>query len=582
VAKTPRRAQRPAATTETVATPTPTWLKPWMVLVLALVILAPFVTRAMTIDDPLFVWTAQHLQQHPTDPFGFETNWFGVPQSMLINVQNPPLTSYWLALAGLVSWDDVWLHVSLLPFALLAVWGVIRLAGLLGADPFWAALLTVGSVAFLISATNVMCDVMLVALMVWAIVLWVEGLNRSNVWILLAAAVVAALAAFSKYFGISLIPLLAAYTLIRQKRVTWALAPLAVTVALLAGWHFWTVSLYGVSHVLGAAKYAKEFGNQHLDGARYYAAVTFLGGCIVWPLVIGLWRARLEWIGYAVAAGLGAAILHSLRSGPNMTPVPGSSIALAGVFFAAGVAVFALTAAYQWKNRRRPEAWLLGLWIWGTIVFLAIVNWTVAARNLLPMIPALAILVAMRPARDEASGGRKYSAAQEQKPLPLAPFAVASALGLAVGVVAMWADADWAGGVRRTAGELAAKYQAEGKQVYFQGHWGFQYYMERAGAKAQDFRNPVPGASTIVVVPANNTNIEPRAIPGWQLLDVRKETAGGGLYVNDPVSSAGFYCHIMGLLPLALAVETPDQYYILQPPREWFQPPDGGQAAPLR
>jgi hypothetical protein len=80
---------------------TPAWLKPWMVLVATLVILAPFVTRAMTMDDPLFIWTAQHLQQHPTDPFGFSVNWFGVPQSMLLNVQNPPLASYWLALAGL-------------------------------------------------------------------------------------------------------------------------------------------------------------------------------------------------------------------------------------------------------------------------------------------------------------------------------------------------------------------------------------------------------------------------------------------------------------------------------------------------
>lgn len=494
-----------------------------MVLVATLVILAPFVTRARTMDDPLFIWTAQHLQQHPTDPFGFSVNWFGVPQSMLLNVQNPPLASYWLALAGLVSWADTWLHASMLPFALLAVWGVSRLAGLVRADPFWAPLLTLSSAAFLISATNVMCDVMLVAMMVWAIVLWVEGLNRNSVWILLAGAIVAALAAWSKYFGISLIPLLAVYTIIRQRRVTWTLAPLMVTVA---------------------------------------------------PLVIGLWRGRLaEWIVYAAAAGIGGYTFDylNLKSGIRLASVPVSSVALASVFFAAGISLFLLTLSYQWKNRRRPEAWLLGLWIWGTIIFMAFINWTVAARNLLPMVPALAVVVTMRPGQNESSGRYGNSVTPQEKPLPLAPMAIASGVGLLVAITAAWADADWAGGVRETAGELAAKYQAEGKQVAFQGHRGFQYYMERAGAEAQNLHNLAIVPNLVAILPANNTNVDPSVLRGWETVEVRREAAGGGLYVNDVRGSAGFYCHLFGLLPFAMPTGTPDKYSILQPPREWFQ-----------
>ena len=553
---------------------TPAWLKPWMVLVATLVILTPFVTRAMTMDDPLFIWTAQHLQHHPTDPFGFSVNWFGFPESMLVNVQNPPLASYWLALAGVVSWADTWLHASMLPFALLAVWGVSRLARLVGADPFWAPLLTLGSAAFLISATNVMCDVMLVAMMVWAIVLWVEGLNRNSVRILLAGAVVAALAAWSKYFGISLIPLLAVYTIIRQRRVTWTLAPLLVTVALLVGWHFWTVGMYGVSHVFGAAKYATEIGSQQLEGPRYFAAVTFLGGCILWPLVIGLWRGRLpEWIVYAAAAGVGGYMFDylNLKSGIRLASVPVSSVAMASVFFAAGISVFLLTLSYQWKNRRRPEAWLLGLWIWGTIIFMAFINWTVAARNLLPMVPALAVVVTMRPGQNESSGRYGNSVAPQENSLPLAPMAVASGVGLLVAITAAWADADWAGRVRETAGELAAKYQAEGKQVTFQGHWGFQYYMERAGAEAQNLHNLAMIPNLVAILPANNTNVDPGVLTGWETVEVRREAAGGGLYVNDVTGSAGFYCHLFGMLPFAMATGTPDKYSILQPPREWFQ-----------
>ena len=209
-------------------------LRPWLVLVLLAAILLVFINKAMTIDDPLFIWTAQHLQKHPGDPFGFEKQWFAISQSGLEIVQNPPLTSYWLALAGLVTWNEWWLHLAMLPFALLTVWGTIRLARLVGADPFWAALLTVGTAGFLVSSTTVMCDVTMTCGFVWTIVLWLEGMNRRSMGILVAAAVVAGLTMFAKYFGLALVPLLATYTIIRERQPTRSLWPLAVTMAIYA------------------------------------------------------------------------------------------------------------------------------------------------------------------------------------------------------------------------------------------------------------------------------------------------------------------------------------------------------------
>jgi 4-amino-4-deoxy-L-arabinose transferase-like glycosyltransferase len=567
VAKNLRKPGRLVAAEEPVAAATPDWLRPWMVIVLALVILASFLGKSITIDDPLFIWQAKHLQQKPFDPFGFETNWFGASSSMLINVQNPPLTCYWLAMAGLVSWKEVWLHLTMLPFALLVLIGVIRLARQLGADPFWAALLTVGSAGFLVSATNLMCDVMMLCGMVWSIALWVEGLNRNKVWILLATAVLAGLTALTKYFGISLIPLLAVYTIIRQKRATWLLAPLLVTVAILVGWHFWTMRLYNVSHVLGAARYAENIKERFDNGGRYFAAVTFLGGCILWPLVIALWRMRLAGRSFfAIVALLGGHTL-GLLSGQSRFPPPDSSYIFASVFFAAGAAVLWLTAEFHWKYRQRSETWLITLWIWGTIMFAGAVNWTVAARNLLPMIPALALVATMRPyPRGKAGDRREPSHEQQKKALPLVSFAVASALGLAFSVLATWADFDWSNDVRRAAAELADKYEAQGRQVFFQGHWGFQYYMELAGARDQDVNHIVAGPNVVSVLPFNNSNVIPNALNGWQLVDTREERSGGGFYLSDPTSGAGFYSHLLGILPMSFATGTPDRYYVLRPP----------------
>jgi hypothetical protein len=551
--------------------------RPWMVIILALLILIPFLGKSLTIDDPLFVWQAKQLQLKPFDPFGFETNWFGFPKSMLVNVQNPPVTCYWLALAGLVSWKETWLHLSLLPFPLLALWGVIQLARRFGADPFWAALLTLGSVGFLVSATNLMCDTMLTCGIIWSILLWIKGLDRDNIWLLILAALLAGFTALTKYFGVSLIPLLAAYTLIRQKKLTWSLAPLLATVAILLGWHFWTLYKYDVSHLQGAQKYAENFNNAFSDGTRYFSSVTFLGGCILWPLIIMIWRVRSAGRIILAAGGLLGALI-SIQIADNLSvkslgglsvQLPVSTHILAAVFFAAGVAVFWLTAEYHIKNSHSPETWLIALWIWGTLFFMTIVNWTVAARSLLPMIPALAIIAAMPGKSAEKTGSRKSSLpATAKKPLPVTSFITAAILGLALAVLATWGDFDWANSVHRAANELTAKYKAAGKQVYFQGHWGFQYYMELAGATVQDMQHLVTSPNTITIIPSNNSNTYPRNFLNWEAIELREERIKSRIYLTDPKDSAGFYSHIIGILPLAFAAGKPDKYYAMKPPPE--------------
>jgi 4-amino-4-deoxy-L-arabinose transferase-like glycosyltransferase len=561
--KEARRARPREVQSEQKPAPSLKWMRPWMVLILALLILAPFLDKALTIDDPLFVWQARHLQQKPFDPFGFEANWFGVPRSMLVNVQNPPLTCYWLALAGLVSWKEVWLHFAMLPFPLLAIWGVIQLARRLGADPLWAALLTLGSVGFLVSATNLMCDIMLTCGFIWSILLWIKGLDRNNIRILMLAAFLAGLTALTKYFGISLIPLLAAYTIIRQRKVTRSLAPLLATIALLIGWHFWTMHLYDVSHVFGAMKYAENVGKVFSGGTRYFASITFLGGCIFWPLVIMLWRVRSA--GRILIAA--SAILAPLILLQFSDRLPVTTHILAAVFFAAGIAVFWMTGEHHIHNGHSPESWLIGLWIWGTLFFMIIVNWTVAARSLLPMIPALAILATMPGKPVKATTNRKNSLNKPAKQtLPVKSFATAAVLGLALALLATWADFDWANSIRRTAKELTGKYQAAGKQVYFHGHWGFQYYMELAGATIQDIRHIIASPNVVTILPFNNSNIYPDTLAGWQPEEIREERIKSGFYLTDPKDSAGFYSHILGVIPLAYAPGKPDVYFIMKPP----------------
>ena len=108
---------------------------------LTVLLLAPFLSRPLNIDDPLFVWTARHIAAgHPVDFYGFRLNWYGVVSPMAQVMENPPGVAYLLAAVGRVAgWGEVGLHAALLPAAVAAVVGVHRLAAPLCRRP-WAAL----------------------------------------------------------------------------------------------------------------------------------------------------------------------------------------------------------------------------------------------------------------------------------------------------------------------------------------------------------------------------------------------------------------------------------------------------------
>ena len=74
------------------------------------------------------------------------------------------------------------------------------------------------------------------------------------------ASVLVAVSALTKYFGMSLLPLLLVYGLLRERRLgTWALW-LGVPVVALGGYQWLTHAMYGRGLLLDAAAYATRVG----------------------------------------------------------------------------------------------------------------------------------------------------------------------------------------------------------------------------------------------------------------------------------------------------------------------------------
>ena len=431
--------------------PRPSPLAPlsWPVLWLALACvacLAPFLNKAFHIDDTLFVYAAQQIQKNPLDFYGFHVNWYGVSMPMGGDIetprtegvmQNPPLASYYLALAAaLLGWSEPALHLAFLLPAIAVVWGAYRLGQRLCTRPAIAALATLLTPAFLVSSTNVMCDTLTLAFWVWTVVLWESGLRRRQMGWLFLAAVLISLTALSKYIGVALIPLLVAYTFAYQWNAGKSLRafgkkgdcppksrgqppffpnaltdyvtpclPLVLPIFVLFEYQQFTAELYGHGLLSHAVGYAAAIGSP-INGVL--GGLSFLGGSVASVLFFtpALWSRRQLLIGLALVALIVIAVGLVSINGMTMkglsfgwtgdeARVPWLGIVQYAILTTGGLGLAVLTCLDFW-NRRDAGSVLLVLWIGGMFVFATLLNWTLNVRSLLPLLPAAGIVIARR------------------------------------------------------------------------------------------------------------------------------------------------------------------------------------------
>ena len=398
--------------------------------------------------------------------------------------------------------------------------GTLELARRFCRRPMMAVGIALLSPSVWVSSTNVMCDTMMAAFWVWSVVLWLNGVDRNRLGLMAMGATLAALAALTKYFGLGLVPLLAAYALLRTRRLGHWVTALILPVAILGIYQEYTHAMYGRGLLLDAAQYATS--ERPADSPFAWSAVIglcFAGGGMAPVLFIAPWL----WNKKGVATGGGVLVAlagwfvlmapQGLPTGSSALPALGGGVnwplvAQGAVWTATGIGIGILGAG-EVARTRQADVLLLGLWIAGTFVFAAFVNWTVNVRSLLPMAPAVAVIASRRLERLQTAPAAPPSSSLAPA-APLSPglwTALGAAAALAFAVT--WADYTVAGAARSAANRLATHYGTPGKTLWFQGHWGFQFYMQRLGALPMDGENPAIQPGEICVLPLNNTNVHP-------------------------------------------------------------------------
>jgi hypothetical protein len=531
---------------------------PYLSLTFAVIAcLVPFSGRAFHVDDTLFVWAAQQIAKHPLDPYGFEITWDATRTPMSDVTQNPPLASYYLALiARFAGWSERALHLGFLLIALALVLGTYRLATRFTRSPLLAALCALLTPGVMVSAASVMCDTMMLALWVWAALLWIEGLETGKRWLLIVSSVLMGASALTKYFGVSIVLLVLAYSLFRLRRVGFYLVVLLIPVALLPGYEWWTDNLYGHGLLQTAAEFARSqrAGTNGSSLAMLAVGLSFVGGCSLMGLCFGpfVWSRKQIAIGivvggivsWAVVAGwidMGLRVGH----GPDNPWLTGVQLlfCIAGGFSILGLAVKDLA------QKRDAESLFLGLWVGGTFFFAGFVNYAVNARSVLPLIPAAAILVARQLDLAAPLSGRRQML-----------VAIALVVSMMVSFWITYADSELADSARHASALVFEKTHGKGGKLFFEGHWGFQYYMQAGGAEPLDLSNPQATSGDFVVIPHNNIqtrSLEPSMLDSEQALDLPLKS--GASTISSQLG-AGFYSSYWGPLPFAFGRVPMERY----------------------
>ncbi|MBI1736326.1 MAG: glycosyltransferase family 39 protein [Candidatus Rokubacteria bacterium] len=510
-----------------------------------LLVLLPVLTvldRPVMIDDTLFLKAAAQILRDPARPYDFTVNWYGWSELFWEVFKNPPGLSYWLAAAqALGVTGEVGLHLVLLPFAIAAVLGGLRLGRRFVGTAEWTTAAWAASPAFVVAAASLMADVPALALSLWGLALWIEGVDRKDSRRRRLGALLAGLAVILKYTSVLAVAVLAAYVLVgRARGRRRGLGDLWVASLPSFAWGLLTLGTTGRVHMMDAL----VVGGGGFDpnpgwfGHRAIAILTFVAGTGIATVVLAALAARgrtaLVHAGSAVAIGVGAAVLT-----PWIWPVralrPGS-VAFVGLLAAAGAFVLLRAFADAWLDR---DSRFLAVWAALHVVYLWLWSWTIAGRFVLPLLVPVTFLLARALARERP--GRAP-----------AVFATAAALALAAAFLLVRADS-FAGEVyRRAVPALAAQARQEGRRAWFVGSWGFQHYAEAARLERIDTNRVTARGGDLIFQPYYAANAElPPAVVGRlrQVGDVRAPAPLLDLHTMNLNVGAGYHSSAFGPVP---------------------------------
>lgn len=501
-------------------------------MVLAALLVLPFLNTPFTIDDPIYLREAQHALVEPLHPQAFTMVWSTdldlrasqiLPGGIVVPYLLVPT-----ALMGCAEWAGHLTQLVLLLSALAAVALLALRAGLDDGQARFAGLLTATCPAVLGISVTLMPDIA-------AMLFVVLGMERIMAWrddrkwhqALLATCWLVLAALTRTHTTLALVPaciflldgISAAEIRESFRRFPVRFLPILLTPV--------------VCFIVAELTADPDFEGNTLVNRMlfpYGASLVVKNACaflahlmIVIPLTIPwlIMRQRQLNSTLLLIAALTATLLY---------------LRLGWITFVAGATAVALVDILLDAVERRDRN-QLALWSWLFLAAPVIVYLHLPSKYLLPSVPAAVVLV-VRLLPQAHRGTLRW----------LIPSVVTA--GAILGLLIILGVRDLAETQRLAVADLIEPRIGHGERVWFAGHWGFQWYAELAGAVPVTQLPPLPQRGDIIVVSQIDFPLFAQKWKGaHNILQRSTYRSRGPGRVMDFQDRAGFFSSPFGYLP---------------------------------
>ncbi len=490
----------------------------WLIALVLLVTVLNAV-KPLEMDDGAFYANAVQSAKYPLDPYGFTAFWSEWPEPGNWAIC-PPLLPYWWAIAihffpnSVLAWK-LWM----LPWGALFVFSLHALLKRFAAGMEMPLVWMTALSPSILPAVNLMLDVPATGLGLAALCVGIRAIERSSAALAAAAGIMAALAIETKYTAMVFPVLIFACSLLHRR---WWLGVLSglIALSLFVVCELLIGQKYGMSHFLFHLGLHDVLKGTQTRSVLIQNVLRLIGGLGPAIGLIGLAalnapRRALIAAATAIAAGYAALFFRE---------------AAAEIFLGFGVVLSLVIFTTLWQiriGRNRDDLFLL-VWLLVEIVAFVEISPFTASRRVMGLLIVMTMLVARLAWRRELF---------QRRPVDVA-WIVAFGAMIGFGFYAMdVVDASAQKQAALQAGAVADSQRRQGQQVWFAGHWGFQFYLQRFG-----FRQVVPDRSLLhrgdwLILPHAGINIQHVLIP---LALVREVDS---IQIDDPLrlSMAAFY-----------------------------------------
>ena len=486
--------------------PSPTWT--WAVCLFWFLTQLPFLSSAFRIDEPYYLWVAEHISRFPLDPYGGLINWLGSPRSVFETLPNPPLIPYCLALwLKFFSASEISVHLFALAFSLLALHGFGLIARSSKVDGVCALLLLLCSPGFCLGSQVAMLDIPMLALLLMTVGYSLEYNDTGKPAALMIALASSFLCPLAKYGGVLLVPLVLCLA-IGSKRRTFTLLIAFAPLLSICAWNLFCWHLYGEFHLVAVRRFQMNHGGE----LPLLSTVGILArfGLGVFPLALMVPLLRLFVLRRLPVMNL--LILPAIwwlghNAGLEWLP----SLILA-ISIAVSLHALLAISILGYAGFRTKDLTDILLTTWGTAAFLLQLAMPyTAVRYLVPVAPPIILLILRHSNRSR----------------PTVPFLAGCAINFLLVLSLAIGDAAIGNGYREVVQEeVIPRLKGTAVRFFFSGHWGFQYYAQLAGGQVIDKRQePQYRDDDLIVIPTT-------AVP-----DIGSPTLGPGLMAVTSVLS---------------------------------------------